>query len=72
MGKNPLNDKDVDGNTLNLNLDSDRTRADDGDEQDYICGQCGDIITKRTSDLYSELCFECWENEERGNKYGKA
>jgi hypothetical protein len=28
MEKNPLNDNDVDGNTLNLNLDNDRTVQD--------------------------------------------
>lgn len=52
MDSNPLNNREVNGNTMAwmAHQDMDRRRSDDGDEPGVVCDSCGETV------LSSEIC----------------
>lgn len=70
MARNPLNDSDVDGNTIAWMADSDRS-SKDYEEQEHTCNQCGEVLTDKEVQNWGDICADCRENEIMGDEYGK-
>lgn len=57
MSYNPLFDKDVDGNTLNLNLDNFKSHDDM-----YICQICEGRFNETHYKHNTNLCLDCYQD----------
>ena len=65
--RNPLNDSDVDGNTMAYMMDSDRTRKDDGDAPSIVCPYCGEPVEEYEYIDEMKMCKQCYEEEFGGS-----